>query len=117
VEYYAEGGDILTLDALKDIARAEEKCRQEREAAISDAKRRAEQAEAEGRKTVEEAAEKAYAEVRRLIEEAEAGAYEEAKNLQKSTDDDCAALREKAMERLDKAAAIVVERIVGRDVH
>ena len=103
----------MSLDAIKSIGDAEEKARlailtAQREAALA-----IEQVENEGKATVAATVSRAKNEIAHLKRASDAKVAENAKELVSNTANRRAALRARAESRLDKAAGMIVERIVN----
>jgi len=103
----------MSLDAIKSIGEAEDNARRAKQDAVLSAKRTAEEAERQGRETVAATIVRAEAEVKHLKTASDQKAAESARELLSTTANKRAALRAKAESRLDAAAGIIVERIVG----
>lgn len=103
----------MSFEAITAISKAED----EAKAAVLEAEALAKQmiaaAQDSGRKLVEAAGAKASSELAEQKRLAEGKAMDEAEALVRLTNDQKAALKTKAGERLEKAATLVVERIVN----
>ena len=103
----------MSLDAIKSISDAEEKARlailsAQREAALA-----VEQVETAGKETVAATVLRAKNEIAHLKRASDAKSAEAAKELVSNTANRRAAIRARAESRLDKAALMIVERIVN----
>ncbi len=103
----------MSFEAISNIAQAET----EAKATIANAELRAKQlaadAESAGKLAVEAATQKADAELTELRRQVDEKAKTEANSLSEELEKQKAALRAKAKGKLEKAAAMVVERIVN----
>lgn len=102
----------MSIQALDTIALAEEKARQIRAAAGTEAKNALREAEAEAAALVTAAEERADSEIRELTRNADEKAKEEASRLAASTKNKKAAMHARADRLMDEAAGRIVERIV-----
>lgn len=103
----------MSLEAIKTITEAEEAARRLKAEAAVDAKRMISEAKAAGQKALEAAEQKANEELRGLRGKADEKATSDAKELAENTENKKAAMRVRAEGRLDKAAQLIVERIVN----
>lgn len=103
----------MSFEAIANIAAAEDKAK----AMIAEAEAKAKQmileAENEGKAAVEAACFKADDEVAELRKRTDKKAAEDAEEIASGSENKKAAMRAKAESRLEKAAALVVERIVN----
>lgn len=102
----------MSLEALDTIALAEEKARQIRAAAGTEAKKSLREAEDAVAAMIAEAEAKADAETKELTRKADEKAKEEAAVLASSTKNREAAMKARAERKMDETAARIVERIV-----
>lgn len=103
----------MSLEAITAITEAEERARQKKADAAADAKRKIAQAVSDGEAAVEAAAQKADAEISAKMRQAEEKAKADASELAGSNENKKASMRVRAESRLDKAAELIVERIVN----
>jgi len=103
----------MSLEALDTISLAEEKARQIRAAAGTEAKKALREAEDAAAAMIAGAEAKADAEIRELIRKADEKAKSEAAELASSTRNREAAMEARAARKMDEAAAHIVERIVN----
>ena len=103
----------MSHEAIAAITGTEEKVRQMKADALAEAKRSVAQAQALGEDAIASAIKKADAEIAELMKKAEDKATADASGLAQSTENKKAAMRAKADVRLDKAAELIVERIVN----
>ena len=103
----------MSLEAITAITEAEERARQKKADAAADAKRKIAQAISDGEAAVEAAAGKADAEIAGRMRTAEEKAKADASELAGSNENKKASMRARAESRLDKAAELIVERIVN----
>lgn len=103
----------MSFEAITGIAQAEN----EAKAIVADAEAKAKQmvsdAESTGKAAVEAAVARAESELKELRRQADEQAMDEAGGLSGDVETKKAVLRAKAEARLEKAAALVVERIVN----
>ena len=92
---------------------AEEAARRVKAEAAAAARNALAEAKAAAQATIEEAEKKAQEELRELVRKADEKATADARELALNTENKKAAMRVKAESRLDQAAGLVVERIVG----
>jgi V/A-type H+-transporting ATPase subunit G/H len=102
----------LSLDSIAKITEAEAAAARMKSDATADARRTVELAEENGKAALEKALSDAEKETLQLRRELEKKAATDAEELNSKTLSHCAAVRAHAEARLDKAAAIVVDRIV-----
>ena len=102
----------MSLEAIKDIAQAEENSRQMLQNARNAAKKAISDAEKAGAATVTGARERAAVELHELMKTAEEKAAAKAVELSQSTESKCAAIRAKTMTKMDDAAEFIVRRVV-----
>lgn len=102
----------MSLEALDTIALAEEKARQIRAAAGTEAKKTLKEAEEAVAKMIEDAEAKAAEEIHELTRKADEKAKENAVALAAGTKNKEAAMRAKAERMMDSVADRIVERIV-----
>ena len=103
----------MSLEAISSITDTEENIRRMKADAAAKAKLRAAEAKSEGEAKVAEAVKKGRDEVAQLFKKAEDKAKTEASELAQSTENKKAAMLVKAEASMDKAAALIVERIVN----
>lgn len=103
----------MSLEALDTIALAEEKARQIRAAAVTEAKRSVQEAEDAVTVMIAAADGKAEDELKELIRKADEKAKEDAGVLASNTRNKEAAMRAKAERRMDEVVDGIVERIVN----
>lgn len=103
----------MSLEAIKTIGEAEENAKRIKAEAASDAKKAVADAEAAGRAAINAAIRKAEDELRELTRKADEKATADAQQLASDTENQKAAMRARAEKLVDKAASLVVERIVN----
>ncbi len=103
----------MSLEAILAITEAEEKAKQVKADAAAEAKRMIAEAKVNGENCVAAAVKKAEAEIAAFTKKAEDKAKADASELAQSNENKKAAMRARAENRLDKAAALIVERIVN----
>lgn len=103
----------MSLDAIAQVAAAEEATQGRLLEAQAEAKALVADAERSGKKRIDEARSQAEAEVKTLLAGAETRAADHAKEVMAQAERDCAALRATAQERLDRAADLITERVVN----
>ncbi|MGM9614639.1 MAG: hypothetical protein ACI3W7_03785 [Oscillospiraceae bacterium] len=103
----------MSLEVLDTIALAEEKARQIRAAAGTEAKKTMKEAEDAVAAMIAEAEEKADAEIRELIRKADEKAKEDAATLASNTRNREAAMQARADRKMDQVVNGIVERIVS----
>jgi len=105
----------MSLEAIKTIVAAETEAEKQHADALAEAKRIVAAAETAGRDEVQKAKETAQMQVQALHREAEAkGAEATAKTAGEGLDQ-CRNLEKEAVPRMDKAVAIIVERVVNAE--
>jgi vacuolar-type H+-ATPase subunit H len=102
----------LSLEAVKEIAAAEEKAKNDRLNARRKAELAVANAEAAGSAAVENAKRKAAEECAEMLKTAESESSDNAALLFENTANKCAIIRARAESRFDKAAAFIAGRIV-----
>ena len=103
----------MAFEAITVISGAEEQARKSRAQAVADARTREALAETEGKALVSDAVKRAQAELREARAKSDAAAVAAAEALAGETENKLAAMRTQAEKRLDRAASLVVERIVN----
>lgn len=103
----------MSLEAIKQISLVEEGAKKAKAEAFAAAKKAINDAEADGRRAVEQAKAKAADELRELTRKADDKAKSQAQALAATTENRMASMRVRAESNLDKAAELVVERIVN----
>ena len=103
----------MSFEAIAGVAQAEAEAKELRSGAELKARQMSAEAENEGKAAIEAARAKADSELAELRKQADAKAMTEAGELSTETENRKAALRARAEARLEKAAALVVERIVN----
>jgi len=107
------GGVSMSFEAISVITQAEETAKQGHAQAVADAKAAQSAAEVAGKAAVEAAAAKARQEVHDKQVQTDAKAVAAAEALAGETKKQVAAMRQSAEGRLEKAASLIVERIVN----
>lgn len=103
----------MSFEAIAAIGEAEARARQSRAEAAEAARAAEAAAEAAGRQAVGDAVRRAEEEIRNRRAASDAQAMAEAEALAQETENKKAVLRARAETRSDKAAALIVERIVN----
>ncbi len=103
----------MSFEAITAISEAEENAKRMKAEALAAAKAAEAAAQAEGRAAVEAAEKKAAAELAELRAKSDETAKEDARQLASDTENRKAAMRARADARLEKAAALIVERVVN----
>lgn len=103
----------MSLEAIVSITKAEEHIKQMKADAAAEAKRMLAEARENGEAAVAAALKKAETEIAELTKKAEDKAKADATELAQSNENKKAAMRAKADAKLDKAAELIVERIVN----
>ena len=103
----------MSFEAITAISEAEENAKRMKAEALAAAKAAEAAAQAEGRAAVEAAEKKAAAELAELRSKSDEKAKEDARQLASDTENRKAAMRARADARLEKAAALIVERVVN----
>ena len=103
----------MSLEALDNIALAEEKARQIRAAAQAEAKRSVQEATEAVQAAIAAADEKASAEIRDLIRKADEKAKEDAGVLASTTRNRQAAMKARADRKMEDVVGKIMERIVN----
>lgn len=107
-----KGGDKMSMDAIKLVAESEEKARQVRSAAQAQAQALVDQAAKDGQARLDQARKEAQARARELLAQVEDQGEETTREALAEYEKDCEALKAKAAQRLDKAAELIVGRVV-----
>ena len=103
----------MSLEAIKSISAAEDEARQAKLSAQENAREAIEAAEKKGKDSVASSLARAESEIAHLIRTADQRAAEQAVELASTTANRQAAIRARAEGRIDKAARLIVERIVN----
>lgn len=102
----------MSMDAIKQVAESEEKAREIRSAAQAQAQALVDQATKEGQTVLAEARKAAQTQAKELLAQVENQGEEISRTALSQFEKDCEALKAKAGERLDKAAELIVGRVV-----
>ena len=103
----------MSMDAIKSISEAETEARQAKTRAQQAAEQIVADAEKAGKESLTSMNARAESEIATLIRKADLEAEEHAKELASTTANRQATLRARAESRLDKAAQLIIERIVN----
>lgn len=103
----------MSLDAIKSITKSEERAKRAKQDSAAEAKRMLAQADEKGEAVIKAAKQKAVDELRELGRKADEKAAADAVSLAGSTENKKAAMRARAESNLDRAAMIIVERVVN----
>lgn len=103
----------MSLDAIRQVTQAEEETREQLDRARADAKRAVSDAERDGKERIAQARSQAEGEVKLLLTAAETRAEAHAREVMAQALRDCDVLRATAEERLDRAADLILERVVN----
>jgi V/A-type H+-transporting ATPase subunit G/H len=108
-----KAGEYMPLEAIKAVAAAETEAENLRIEALAEAKKIIAAAEVSGREEVQRAMKSAESKIQDLCREAEDhGKASAAKSLEEARDK-CLFLEKESEKRMDKAVAIIVERVVN----
>ena len=102
----------MSFEAINSVVQAENEAKAAVAAAEQKARQMVSDAQAAGKAAVEAAGDKADSALAELRRRADEQAMEKASELQRDVENKKAALRARAEVRLDRAASLVVERIV-----
>ncbi len=108
-----EGGEIMSLEAMKKITEAEQDTQSRRAGAAAEAKKLVSDAEKAGRALVEQARAQAEAQAKEAMAQAESRAARRTEEILAEKRSDCDALRSAARERLPAAVELIVGRVVS----
>ena len=100
--------------AIQTVTQAEARAKADREAAAAQAKQKLAEAQREAKQTVEQARQQAREEARRMMAEAESKAAQLTQEELTRAAADCDALKQNARGRLERAAQLIVGRVVER---
>ena len=103
----------MSLEAIKSISAAEDEARQAVLQAQQKAQKSIEEAEKAGKESIASMAQRAELEIAQLKRAADQKAEEQAIELASTTANRQATLRARAEGRIDKAAQLIIERIVS----
>ena len=103
----------MSLEAIKTVAAAETDAEKQRTEALAEAKRIVTAAEAAGKEDVQKAMETASSQAQSLCQEAEKLGRDTASKAAVEAREKCDALAKDAMTRMDRAVAIIVEKVVN----
>jgi V/A-type H+/Na+-transporting ATPase subunit G/H len=104
--------DFMSLESIKKITDTEQTYKEKKQEAQAVAQKLVCDAERDGKNRLEKARLQAESEARTLLGEAEEEAAVRAAAMMKDAEIQCDRLRDEAEKRLDKAAELIVERIV-----
>ena len=108
-----KAGDDMSLEAIQVVVSAESEAEKQRLDALAEAKRIVAAAEAAGKEKVQKARESAEARVRALCLEAENQGKEASAKAAGEAGENCLSMEQSAASNLDKAVAIILERVVS----
>jgi V/A-type H+-transporting ATPase subunit G/H len=108
-----KGGDKMSLEAIKKVTETEQDSMRRKSEAAQQAKKTVTEAERAGQELLERSRQEAEAKVKEMMADAERRAAEHAETVAKETESACKRLRKDAEGRLDKAAALIVRRVVN----
>lgn len=103
----------VSFEAIETISDAEERAKQMKQDALAAAKAAEAEAAAEGKTSLRAAEDKAAAELAELRKKSDEKAKAEAERLYSETENKKAAMTARANARMDKAASLIVERVVN----
>ena len=103
----------MSIDAIKQVAQAEQETQARKAGAQAEAKRRLAEAERAGQARVAARCSEADSQVGQLMKQAEERAAQRTKAVMEETAKTCDALRAAAKGRMAKAAGLIVERVVN----
>lgn len=101
----------MSFEAIQKVAETEQATRAKKAEAAVEAKRIVGEAERAGQQLVAQARAKADEQVKAMLADAEARAAERSRQILADNDAACAALKQKAQDRLDQAADLIVGRV------
>lgn len=106
-------GEIMSLDAIKQVAQAEAETKQRKADAAIAARKLISDAEQAGQKALRDARAEAEAKAKALMAQAEKNAAARTVEIADQAKKDCADLRGAAESRLEAAADLIVRRVVS----
>ena len=106
-------GEGMSLEAIKQVAEAEEATKLRKTEAAAAAKQLVAEAEKAGKRVLASARAEAEAQVKTLIAQAGERAERDTAEAAAQTEAECAALRKAAEVKLEEAAALIVRRVVN----
>ena len=104
---------MMSIDAIKQVAQAEQETQARKVQAQGEAKRLVAEAERAGQARVAARRSEAEAQVGEMMKQAEERAAQRTQTVMQETAGECDALRETAKGRMAKAAGLIVERVVN----
>lgn len=102
----------MSLEAVKQVTDAEQRAKVRKAQAAQDARRLVAEAEKAGQQAVAQAKQKAQLQITELMEQAERNAAAHTAAVVKETEGQCEELRAEAQRRLEKAASLIVGKVV-----
>ncbi len=108
-----KGGEKVSIESIKRVTEAEQTAQTQKSEAILRARKMVGDAEKAGQAALNEAKAGAQAEVSALMAEAETAAAAKEKEIMSASQEACDALRTAAAQKLQEAAALIVERVVA----
>jgi V/A-type H+-transporting ATPase subunit G/H len=108
-----KGGEIMSLDAIKQVTETEQISAQRKLDAEAEAKKAIGEAERAGRAQLQEARAEAQTKVKALMAQAEKGAAKDAEQIGQQTEQSCEQLKAEARAKLEAAATLIVRRVVN----
>ena len=103
----------MYLDSIVSVSETENRMRQMKAEAAAGAKKRIADTKAAGEAMVAEAVKKAEAELAEMLRAGDEKAKNDARDLAAANENKKAVMRARAENRMDKAVALIVERIVN----
>lgn len=108
-----EGGESMSLEAIKKVNETEQGAQARKAEAAANAKKLTADAEKAGRERLEAQRAKAESDAREAMARAEAKAAAHSEEALAAARKECEALRKSARGRLDQAAELIVRRVVN----
>ena len=102
----------MALEAIKQVTQAEQEVQRYKEEAAAAARQVVADAERDGRQLLEDSRRQAQAEAKQQLARAEEEAAGHTRAVLEQAGQDCDRLRQAARQRLDRAAELIMERVV-----
>lgn len=103
----------MAMEAIRQVTQTEQEGQRLRDEATAAARQTVAQTEREGKTALETARKEAQVRAKAMLEQAEKQAEQNAERVMDEARQDCDELIRAARARLDKAAALIVERVVN----
>ncbi len=103
----------MAMEAIKQVTQTEQDAQKRRDAAVSEGRLQVAQAQKQARTMLDESRQQAEFQVKQMMQEAENQAAQLTQEILAAAGTECEKMKEQARQRLDQAAARIVEKVVN----